>query len=107
VEMMHAQTKNQRITCSAPGPAITTWRFFQGLRQEWRWYRFDGVAQVTASSGRAFAELDACMKNAEHSGFRHSHYQVHMRSGFAFEQAALLRSTDAARISACGAYSPL
>jgi hypothetical protein len=94
--MMDAQTKNQRISCSVPGPAITTWRFFQGLRKEWRWYRFDRVAQVTGSSGTAFAELDACMKSAEQSGFRHSNYQVNLRCLSALERAALLRTSDAA-----------
>ncbi len=59
---------------------MTAWRFYQGLRGEWRWYALDEVGHVRASSDRAFSELSACMQNAEHAGFSGGAYQVHTRA---------------------------
>ena len=58
---------------------MSAWRFYQGLRGEWRWYRFDATGNVIAESDQGFAELPACMANAEVSGFTGDAYQVHTR----------------------------
>ena len=59
---------------------MARWRFYQGLRTEWRWYQFDEAGQVVAESDRGFAELQGCMANAEESaGFTGDAYQVHAR----------------------------
>ena len=60
---------------------MASWRFYEGLRSEWRWYRFDGGGNVIAESDQGFAELKACMENAEVSGFTGDAYQVHTRQG--------------------------
>jgi hypothetical protein len=65
------------FTCAIT--AMGKWRFFQGLRNEWRWYQLDANGSVTSASDSAFAELPACMANAERAGFTHSNYQVHAR----------------------------
>ena len=58
-----------------------TWRFFQGLKDEWRWYYVDDRGEVLGSSDQAFAELEACMANAEAAGFkRHDEFRVHART---------------------------
>lgn len=58
---------------------MATWRFYQGLRSEWRWYRFDSEGAVIAESDQGFAELRGCMANAESAGFKGDTYQVHAR----------------------------
>ena len=58
---------------------MATWRFYQGLRAEWRWYHFDAEGTVIAESDRGFAELPGCMANAESAGFTGDAYQVHTR----------------------------
>jgi len=58
---------------------MATWRFYQGLRTEWRWYHFDEQGGVIAESDQGFAELRGCMANAETAGFRGGVYQVHAR----------------------------
>jgi hypothetical protein len=58
---------------------MSHWRFYQGLRSEWRWYHLDEVGNVIAESDQAFAELKACMVNAEAAGFTGDAYQVHAR----------------------------
>ena len=69
--------------CGEYQQQMVTWQFFQGLRAEWRWYRFDEHGDVVAESDQAFAELKGCMANAEAVGFRGESYQVHARqSGF-------------------------
>lgn len=55
---------------------MTRWRFYQGLRTEWRWYRFDEAGKLVAESDQGFAELRACMANAETAGFTGEAYQV-------------------------------
>jgi hypothetical protein len=59
---------------------MATWRFYQGLRTEWRWYRFDNKGGVIAQSDQGFAELRGCMANAESAGFTGEAYQVHTRA---------------------------
>jgi len=69
---------------------IPTWRFYQGLRNEWRWYKLHDTGLVIAGSDRAFAELTSCMANAEHAGFeRNGTFQVHARSTAEAEEQAL------------------
>lgn len=60
---------------------MAAWRFYQGLRAEWRWYHFDDAGRVIAESDQGFAELRACMANAETAGFTGDTYQVHARHG--------------------------
>ena len=55
------------------------WRFYQGLRNEWRWYRLDEAGEVIAASDQGFDELTACMANAAHAGFDRHSYHVHAR----------------------------
>jgi hypothetical protein len=58
---------------------MSNWRFYQGVRNEWRWYQLDQAGRVVSASDQAFAELSACMKNAEASGFQQASFQVHAR----------------------------
>lgn len=58
---------------------MATWRFYQGLRTEWRWYHFDEQGVVIAESDQGFEELRGCMANAETAGFAGDTYQVHAR----------------------------
>ena len=51
---------------------MATRRFYQGLKAEWHWYHLDDQGLVVAASDRGFAELDACMGNAERAGFNRS-----------------------------------
>src|SRR5687767_14810199 len=60
---------------------MASWRFYQGLRSEWRWYHLDTAGNVIAESDQGFAELPACMANAEVAGFTGEAYQVHTRQG--------------------------
>ena len=57
-----------------------TWHFYLGLKDEWRWYRVDSRGTVLAESDRGFAELHACMANAECAGFTGRVFRVHTRS---------------------------
>jgi hypothetical protein len=57
-----------------------TWRFYQGLKDEWRWYCVDDRGEVLASADQAFAELEACMANAEAAGFQRHDFRVHART---------------------------
>jgi hypothetical protein len=58
---------------------MAAWRFYQGLRTEWRWYRLDEMGNVVAESDQGFAELQACMANAETAGFEGQTFQVYTR----------------------------
>lgn len=58
---------------------MASWRFFQGLRSEWRWYRLNESGEVLAESDQGFAELQGCMENAETAGFSGGAYQVYTR----------------------------
>ena len=58
---------------------MSAWRFYQGLRNEWRWYRFDDHGRVITQSDQGFAELRGCMANAESAGFEGDAYQVTTR----------------------------
>ena len=57
-----------------------TWHFYLGLKDEWRWYCVDSRGTVLAESDRGFAELQACMANAECAGFSGRVFRVHTRS---------------------------
>ena len=60
---------------------MAIWRFYQGLKNEWRWYQLEERGLVLTASDRGFAELDACMANAERAGFtRSGSFQVHARA---------------------------
>lgn len=59
---------------------MAAWRFYQGLRGEWRWYALDEAGQVINSSDQGFLELSACMLNAGYTGFAGGPYQVHARA---------------------------
>ena len=58
---------------------LDKWRFYQGLRGEWRWYHFDEAGQVVSASDQGFEELPACMTNAVEYGFDRHSYAVHAR----------------------------
>ena len=58
---------------------MASWRFYQGLRSEWRWYRLNESGEVIAESDQGFAELQGCMDNAETAGFSGGAYQVYTR----------------------------
>ena len=38
----------------ARGYELDKWRFYQGLRNEWRWYHFNDAGQVIAASDQGF-----------------------------------------------------
>jgi hypothetical protein len=64
---------------------MARWRFYQGLRTEWRWYQVDGHGSLVAESDRGFAELQGCMANAEAAGFRGGEaFQVYTRQAGSF-----------------------
>ena len=69
------------------------WRFFQGILGEWRWYKLSSNGEVVTSSDGSFAELPACMSNAELAGFDGHSCQVHARSpGSVGHQHAVIAS---------------
>lgn len=79
---------------------MATWRFYQGLRAEWRWYRLDEGGNVIAESDQGFAELRGCMANAESAGFTGHAYQVHARQAGALEGTALRTPEELDEIAA-------
>jgi hypothetical protein len=58
---------------------MTSWRFYQGLRGEWRWYQLNDAGEITSECDQGFAELPACMANAEAAGFNDHTFHVHAR----------------------------
>ena len=68
---------------------MASWRFYQGLRAEWRWYKLDAAGNVIADSDRGFAELRGCMENAETVGFQGRAFQVHARQAGSFTESQL------------------
>ena len=58
---------------------MASWRFYQGLRAELRWYRLDETGNVVAESDQGFSELPGCMANAETAGFDGHTFQVYTR----------------------------
>ena len=56
------------------------WHFYQGVRDEWRWYRVDSCGRVMQHAERAFSDLAACMANAERCGFAPNAFHVHARA---------------------------
>ena len=88
---------------------MATWRFYQGLRTEWRWYELDHSGDVKAESDQGFAELRACMDNAAAAGFTGTSYQVQVRQSGAFtdqEEAAHEEAQDLARAEAYAGDAP-
>jgi hypothetical protein len=77
---------------------MARWRFYQGLRTEWRWYRFDDAGEVVAESDRGFAELQGCMANAESAGFTGAAFQVHTRRGGACAEGGRAEAKHGAAI---------
>ena len=74
---------------------MASWRFYQGLRTEWRWYHFDSEGRVLSQSDQGFSELRACMANAETAGFTGEAYQVHARqAGTSLPLEAAARCED-------------
>ena len=73
---------------------MARWRFYQGLKREWRWYELDKVGRVTTASNRAFDELTECMANAESVGFDGRGYQVLTRAPWATVSSARLQTPD-------------
>ncbi len=63
---------------------MARWRFYQGVRTEWRWYHLDDAGNVIAESDRGFAELQGCMANAERAGFSAAAFQVYTRQSGSF-----------------------
>ena len=63
---------------------MVKWRFYQGLRTEWRWYHVDDDGSLIAESDRGFAELYGCMANAEAAGFKGKAFQVYARQAGSF-----------------------
>jgi len=81
---------------------MAAWRFYQGLRTEWRWYRLDEAGNVCSESDLGFAELRACMGNAEMAGFTGDAYQVQVRQAGTFSDAERGRHADAQDLAAEG-----
>jgi hypothetical protein len=70
--------------CRGALKRMAKWRFYQGLRTEWRWYHVDNRGGVIAESDRGFAELQGCMANAEAAGFKGEAFQVYARQAGSF-----------------------
>jgi hypothetical protein len=68
---------------------VDRWRFYQGLRNEWRWYQLGESGQVVDASDQGFEELPACMANAAEAGFDHHSYRVHARERGALDVSSL------------------
>ena len=73
---------------------MARWRFYQGLRTEWRWYRVDDGGDVVAESDRGYAELQGCMANAETAGFTGEAFQVYARQADSFVQQRAATALD-------------
>ena len=88
---------------------MAKWRFYQGLRTEWRWYYVDDHGNVLVESDRGFAELQGCMANAEAAGFNGDAFQVYARQAGSFSastpaiddsRADMARASDTAAADA-------
>ncbi|HZN22852.1 MAG TPA: hypothetical protein VFB75_01415 [Burkholderiales bacterium] len=75
---------------------MARWRFYQGLRTEWRWYHVDDHGSVIAESDQGFAELQGCMANAEASGFGGEAFHVYTRQAGSLGDTHPLQLEDAA-----------
>jgi hypothetical protein len=61
--------------------SLSTWRFYEGMNGEWRWYRLDSRGDVSGASDHSFGNLLSCMLNAEAHGFQaKKNYIVYARS---------------------------
>lgn len=56
---------------------MAAWRFFQGLRGEWRWYWLASTGSVLAQGDHGFESLPACMADARAAGFDGHTFAVH------------------------------
>ena len=65
---------------------MSNFRFFQGVRGEWVWYRLADTGSVLAKGDGAFATLGDCMSNAQRFGFDGHTFVVQGQS----EQSLLL-----------------
>jgi hypothetical protein len=75
---------------------MAKWRFYQGLRTEWRWYHVDEHGSLTAESDRGFAELQGCMANAAEAGFTTGEaFQVYTRQAGSFADSHPVRVEEA------------
>ena len=79
---------------------MASWRFYQGLRAEWRWYRLNESGDVIAESDQGFAELQGCMENAETAGFSGGAFQVYARQPHELAGGEPVTSAPAAPIAA-------
>lgn len=79
---------------------MASWRFYQGLRSEWRWYRLNESGEVIAESDQGFAELPGCMQNAETAGFSGGAYQVYTRQHHALAGQEATTGSSAAPVAA-------
>jgi hypothetical protein len=80
---------------------MARWRFYQGLRTEWRWYQVDDGGEVVAESDRGFAELQGCMANAETAGFINGeafHVYTRQAGSFVEKEPAVDDGTDGLQI---------
>ena len=66
---------------------MKTWRFYQGLRNDWHWYQLGDEGQIVRACDHGFAELEACMANAEDAGFDRRSFAVHARDSGAAHPA--------------------
>ena len=80
------------LTFDAAKREMTNWRFYQGLRGEWRWYQLDDAGEITAECDQGFAELRACMANAEAVGFAGNAFHVHAREAVESESRTTTKS---------------
>ena len=58
---------------------MVSWHFYQGFKDEWRWYHLDDHGNILRESDQGFAELRACMANAERAGFTRQAFHVYAR----------------------------
>lgn len=78
---------------------MATWRFFQGVRSEWRWYRIARSGSVLAESERPYTTLRACMDDAARAGFDGHAYAVYTHRDWQcapLERARLEADADSA-----------
>jgi hypothetical protein len=75
--------------------AMTNWRFYQGLRGEWRWYQLDDAGEITTQCDQGFAELRACMANAEAVGFAGNSFHVYARDSIEPDNGPITKAESA------------
>jgi hypothetical protein len=61
--------------------SLSTFRFYEGMNGEWRWYRLDSRGDVSKAGDHSFSSLLSCMLNAEAHGFlARKNYVVYARA---------------------------